>query len=174
MGYFPERGRGTYGTRDLAGVRNRRSAQQIRQVCADAHARPRRLAIRGPSRSPRRHDPGDRGLHLRATSLRARRGDRRASGAAQAVRRLESPGASIATLIILFPIAAGFAVAAAIGAGGSAWLALALGAVGGAVAGCTLALRRWNDPYVGGSIRGGVRGGGVGGNLARQTHPLSP
>ena len=79
------------------------------------------------------------------------------------MRRLESPGASIATLIILFPIAAGFAVAAAIGAGGSAWLALALGAVVGAVAGCTLALRRWNDPYVGGSIRGGIGAGVIGG-----------
>ena len=88
------------------------------------------------------------------------------------MRRLESPGASIATLIILFPIAAGFAVAAAIGAGGSAWLALALGAVVGAVAGCTLALRRWNDPYVGGSIRGGIGAGVIGGIVASQIHAL--
>ena len=88
------------------------------------------------------------------------------------MRRLESPGASIATLIILFPIAAGFAVAAAIGAGGSAWLALAFGAVVGAVAGCTLALRRWNDPYVGGSIRGGIGAGVIGGIVASQIHAL--
>jgi outer membrane lipoprotein SlyB len=88
------------------------------------------------------------------------------------MRRLESVGASIATLILLFPVAAGFAVAAAIGAGGSAWLALALGAVVGAVAGCALALRRWNDPYVGGSIRGGIGAGVIGGIVASQVHAL--
>jgi outer membrane lipoprotein SlyB len=88
------------------------------------------------------------------------------------VRRLESPGASIATLILLFPVAAGFAVAAAIGAGGSAWLALALGALVGAVAGCARALQRWHDPYVGGSIRGGIAVGVIGGILASQIHAL--
>jgi hypothetical protein len=62
--------------------------------------------------------------------------------------------------------------AAAVHAGRSAWIWVALGALLGATLGIALAVRRWQQPYIGGGLGGGIAAGVVGGIFATSVSAL--